>query len=131
MEPIFNDRFKKVVRNIKVECSDGMLGMGGDGDNRPGKGASFEEIEPNFFAEGEVEKNQIGPAFIDEGYGFGRVGGFSTYLNMRKAKKDIAKVLTTEGFVIDQDGSQGFHLRLFVLGVAFWQSPCVGGLRGE
>ena len=103
MKPIFRDWFQEVVGNIEIECSGGMFGVGGDGNNRAGKGASLKEIEANFFAEGEVEKNQIGPVFIDEGYGFGRVGGFSAYLNMRKAKKDITKVLATEGFVIDQD----------------------------
>jgi hypothetical protein len=101
MEPIFRDWFKKVVGNIKVECSDGMFGVSGDGDNRARKGKSFEKIESSFLAEGEVEKNQFGHVSFDEGYGFGRVGGLSAYLNMREGKKDITKVLTTEGFVID------------------------------
>jgi len=101
MEPIFRDWFKEVVGNIKVECSDSMFGVGGDGDNRAGKGESFEKIESKFLPEGEVEKNQIGHVFIEEGDGFGRVGGLSAYLNVREAKEDITKVLTTEWFVID------------------------------
>ena len=100
-EPIFHDWFEEVVNNIKVECSDGMFGVGGDGDNRAAKGACLEKIESNFLIEGEIEKNQIGHVFLDEGYGFGRVGGLAAYLNMREAQKDITKVLTTERFVID------------------------------
>ena len=101
MEPIFCDWLEEVVSNIEIECSGGMLGVGGDGDNRARKGESFEKIESIFLAEGEVEKNQIGHIFFDDGYGFGGVGGLSAYLNMREAKKDITKVLTTERFVID------------------------------
>ena len=64
MESIFRDWFQEVVGNIEIECSGGMLGVGGDGDHRAGKGASFEEIEAHFLAEREVEKNQIGHAFF-------------------------------------------------------------------
>jgi len=105
MKPIFRDRLEEVVGNIEIECSGGMFGVGGDGDNRTGKGASLEEIETYFLAEGEVEKKQIRHAFVYEGGSFGDVGCLSAYLNMREAKQDITKILTTEGFVIDQDGS--------------------------
>ena len=64
MESIFRDWFQEVVGNIEIECSGGMLGVGGDGDHRAGKGASLEEIEAHFLAEREVEKNQIGHAFF-------------------------------------------------------------------
>ncbi len=105
MESIFRDWFQEIVGNIEIECSGRMFGVGGDGDNRTGKGAFLEKIETHFLAEGEVEKKQIRDAFVYEGGSFGDVGGLSAYLNMREAKQDITKILTTEGFVIDQDGS--------------------------
>jgi hypothetical protein len=105
MKPIFRDRLEEVVGNIEIECSGGMLGVGGDGDNRTGKGASFQKIETHFLAEREVEKKQIRHAFVYEGGGLGDAGCLSAYLNVRESKKGITKILTTEGFVIDQDGS--------------------------
>ncbi len=105
MKPIFCDWLEKVVSNIEIECSGGMLGVGGDGNHRAGKGASLEEIEAHFLAEREVEKKEIRPAFVDESGSLGDVGCLSAYLNMREAKQGITKILTTEGFVIDQDGS--------------------------
>jgi hypothetical protein len=51
MKPIFRDWLEEVVGNIEIECSGGMLGVGGDGDNRTAKGALFEKIETHFLAE--------------------------------------------------------------------------------
>jgi hypothetical protein len=50
MKPIFCDWLEKVVSNIEIECSGGMLGVGSDGDNRTGKGAFLEKIETHFLA---------------------------------------------------------------------------------
>ena len=50
MKPIFRDWLEEVVGNIKIECSDGMFGVGGDGDNRAAKGAFLEQIETHFLA---------------------------------------------------------------------------------
>ena len=105
MKPIFRDWLEEVIGNIEIECSGGMLRVGSDGDNRTGKEASLKKIKAHFLDEGEIEKKQIRHAFVDEGGSLGEVGCLSAYLNMREAKQDITKILTTVGFVIDQDGS--------------------------
>ena len=71
MESVFRHWFEEIVGNIEIVCTGGMLGVGGDGNHRAGKGMFLEKMEARFLSEGQVEKNQIGHAFIQEGSGFG------------------------------------------------------------
>ena len=60
MKSIFRDWFQEVVGNIEIECSGGMLGVGGDKDDRRALFQSFKERKSILLGHPDIEKNPIG-----------------------------------------------------------------------
>ncbi len=103
------NRFNEIVDHSVFKSGNRMAREGGDGNDHPGKLNLTKEVEPIFMGKGKIEKNQIHLKLMQKLSRLGKRTGFAKDSYFGKARQEIAKILPTEWFVIDQDSSEGFH----------------------